>query len=291
MMMTHTYPERDPSKQSPNHGNSISILYVDDDPTLLNIGKIYLERCSGISVTTASCVESALSMLKIFSFDVILSDYQMPDIDGIGFLKILQENECTIPFILFTGKGREEVVIEAINNGATYYIQKGGAPKAQFAELEHKIREASRRRRAETALREIELKYRTLFEYSGTSIITLNYDMMITSANAGFFNLTGYSPDEVEGRLYLMDFIAADNFEKLLEQYQKLRTGLIPAITGFEILLATKDHQTVKTSITAAIIPTTDRSIVSMVYSPFPCQSESALRKNSGDHCKIVNSA
>ena len=47
-----------------------------------------------------------------------------------------------IPFILFTGRGREEVVIEAINNGVDFYLQKGGDPKAQFAELGHKIKKA-----------------------------------------------------------------------------------------------------------------------------------------------------
>jgi PAS domain S-box-containing protein len=291
VIMTRVNTETIPLKTSPDSNHPLSILYVDDDPTLLNVGKIYLERCSDLSVTTASCVKSALTLLKIFRFDVILSDYQMPGIDGIGFLKILQENGCTIPFILFTGKGREEVVIEAINHGATYYVQKGGSPKAQFAELEHKIREASRRRRAETALREVELQYRTLFEYSGTSVVTLDDGMRITSANAGFLQLTGYSRDELAGGLYLTDLTAAHDTEILLEQYNNLRSGLIPAISGLEILLVTKHHQIMKLSITAAIIPTTDRSIVSMVHSSLMCPSEGALRKNPGDRCKIENSA
>jgi PAS domain S-box-containing protein len=255
------------------------------------IGKTYLERRPDLSVTTATCVESALTMLKTSRFDVILSDYQMPGINGIGFLKILQEIGCTIPFILFTGKGREEVVIEAINNGATYYIQKGGSPRAQFAELEHKIREASRRRRAETALRETELQYRTLFEYSGTSVIILDDDMRITRANAGFLQLTGYCQDDIAGGLYLTDLTAAHDTEKMLEQFRNLRSGLTPAISGLEILLVAKDHQILTISATAAIIPTTSSSMVSMIYSSLMVPPESALRKNSGDHCTMVNSA
>ena len=62
----------------------------------------------------------------------------------------------SIPFILFTGRGREEVVIEALNSGADFYLQKGGEPVAQFKELEHKVKEAVRRARAENALRENE---------------------------------------------------------------------------------------------------------------------------------------
>jgi DNA-binding NtrC family response regulator len=143
-----------PSEHTPAGEHLICILYVDDDPLLLTVSKTYLERRSDIFVKTASCVRDALLLLKTFDFDVILSDYQMPDIDGIEFLKILQQDGCAIPFILFTGKGTEEIIVEAINNGAAYHVRKGGAPRVLFAELEQKIRDASRRRHDEGALRE-----------------------------------------------------------------------------------------------------------------------------------------
>ena len=73
-------------------------------------------------------------------YDAIISDYQMPEMDGITFLKELKASGNTTPFIIFTGRGREEVAIEALNEGADFYLQKGGEPKSQFAELAHKIR-------------------------------------------------------------------------------------------------------------------------------------------------------
>ena len=75
--------------------------------------------------------------------------------DGIELLKIVRNNHTYggIPFILFTGRGREEVVIEAINSGVDFYLQKGGDVKFQFAELKHKVQQAVHRRRSEqTAL-------------------------------------------------------------------------------------------------------------------------------------------
>jgi DNA-binding NtrC family response regulator len=120
----------------------LSVLYVDDEPFLLDVCKLYLERRPDISVSTASSVEKALTLLDSTTFDVIISDYQMPGTDGIGFLKILKKKQCSIPFILFTGRGREEVMTEAINNGAMFYIQKGGSPRSQFIELDQKVREA-----------------------------------------------------------------------------------------------------------------------------------------------------
>ncbi len=80
--------------------------------------------------------------------------------NGISFLKTLRANGNTTSFIIFTGKGREEVVIEALNCGADFYIQKGGNPTAQFAELSNKIRYAVSRKRTEDLLKESEERYR-----------------------------------------------------------------------------------------------------------------------------------
>jgi CheY-like chemotaxis protein len=127
----------------------MSVLYVDDEPVLLDICKLYLERSPDISVSTACSVVKALKLLDSSVFDVIVSDFQMPGMDGIMFLKILKEKRCSIPFILFTGHGGEEIRTEAISHGAMFYIQKGGNPRSQYAELDLKIREAYQRRRTE----------------------------------------------------------------------------------------------------------------------------------------------
>ena len=82
----------------------ISVLYVDDEPALLNLGKVFLERSGFFSVTTAESVPQALSVLHANTIDAIVSDYQMPDTDGIAFLRKIRESS-DIPFILFTGQG------------------------------------------------------------------------------------------------------------------------------------------------------------------------------------------
>jgi len=130
----------------------ISLLYVDDETALLDIVRLSLERDGQFAVETASSAAGALDLLKTRRFDAIISDYQMPEMDGIGFLKAVRGEHGDIPFILFTGRGREEIVIEAINNGADFYLQKGGDPRSQFAELIHKIRQAVVRRRAQDEL-------------------------------------------------------------------------------------------------------------------------------------------
>jgi PAS domain S-box-containing protein len=131
----------------------ISVLYVDDEPELLDITKIFLEQSGEIHLDTAGSAGQALLLLKERTYDAIVSDYQMPEMDGIAFLEAVRQEHGKIPFILFTGRGREEVVIMALNNGADFYFQKGGDPRSQFAELVHKIRMAVERRKDAEDLR------------------------------------------------------------------------------------------------------------------------------------------
>ncbi len=132
----------------------ISVLLVDDEESLLDIGAHFLSAREQISVQPASSALIATKLLKESSFDAVVSDYDMPEMNGIAFLKTIRSEYNDVPFILFTGKGREEVVIDAINNGADFYVQKGGDPKIQFAELAHKIRQAVDKHQAYATIRE-----------------------------------------------------------------------------------------------------------------------------------------
>jgi PAS domain S-box-containing protein len=576
-----------PSRTHSNPDHPISILYVDDEPDLLEIGKLFLEQSGQFNVDTVTAAPAALFHLNTKSYDAIISDYQMPEMDGIEFLKKIRSSGNTIPFILFTGRGREEVVIQALNEGADFYLQKGGDPRSQFAELSNKIRYAVQQKRAEAsirdheqreadiinflpdatfaidrsgkiiawnhaieemtgvpaaamlgkgdyeyaipfygqrqpilidlifepddviakkyahilhkkdsliadtslsflkgqpatlmvmasplysrqgevvgaiesirditerkksdtelreaykqiaaqgeelrlqydrmvslqhqtaesqqmltavlntvparvfwkdtdlrylgcnepfvcdagfsdpadligktdfdmawreqaemyraddrkvidtgipkigyeepqtaangnriwlrtskvplrdsggkiigtlgtyeditenkqaeeALRETVLHFRTLFEYSGTAIMVLDDDMMISRVNTEFSHLTGYSKDEVEGVLRWTDIIDSDDSKKLLERYHLLRGGSIPAINRFEFQFITKDHRIRKFSATVAIIPTTGRSIVSFLDCTLISRSEDAFGKNRDELCRIPNTA
>jgi PAS domain S-box-containing protein len=140
------------------------VLYVDDEPALLEIAKIFLERTGNFTVDTLTSARQAVIYVKTQQYDAIISDYQMPEMDGIEFLKLVRNSGNTLPFILFTGRGREEVVIQALNEGADFYLQKGGDPLSQFTELTHKIRQAIQQRLAEGLRHESEEKFRGIFD-------------------------------------------------------------------------------------------------------------------------------
>lgn len=132
--------------------DNYTILYVDDEDILLTATKVYLERSGKFFVDTASSASEGLNKLTENEYDAIISDYEMPEMNGITFLSTVRSAGNDIPFIIFTGRGREDVVIDALNNGVDFYLQKGGQPKAQFAELTNKITQAVRRKRAENEI-------------------------------------------------------------------------------------------------------------------------------------------
>lgn len=178
----------------------ISILYVDDEEGLLEIGKTFLERSGHLQVDTARSALDVDRMMTETPYDAIVSDFQMPDMNGIELLKRVRAVNSGIPFILFTGKGREEVVIEALNNGVTFYIQKGGDPVSQFLELEYKIKQAVMGHRTEMDLRRSEERFRSLIEDAPIAITIVQNDL-ISYANPHFLTMFGLSElSEVVGR-------------------------------------------------------------------------------------------
>ena len=122
----------------------ISVLLVDDEEVLCDLTRIFLEESGGIAVTQAFSASDALFRLESVTFDAIVSDYEMPEMNGIDLLKAVKSRGDDTPFIIFTGRGREVVAIEALNNGASFYLQKGGDVPVQYAELRNMIFQASR---------------------------------------------------------------------------------------------------------------------------------------------------
>jgi len=137
----------------------IRVLHMDDEAGFLKAAKRCLEMQGAFQVDTALSVEKAMEKMKKKTFDVIVADYLMPGKDGLEFLKELRGKGSNIPFIVFTGKGREEVAIKALNLGANQYFNKIGDPETVYCELAHGIRRAVEGKRAEEALKESEEKY------------------------------------------------------------------------------------------------------------------------------------
>jgi PAS domain S-box-containing protein len=199
----------------------ISALYIDDEVTLLEIGKLFLEQDGVIQVDIVCSVNEAIERIQKFQYDVIISDFEMPELSGLDLLIYLRNHGNDIPFILFTGRGREEIVIQALNNGADYYLQKGGFPKAVFAELIHKIKLAVERRRNINALKFSEQRLYDILNFLPDATFAINKTGEIILWNKAMEKLTKISASNMIGK---------GNFEYSLPFYEKRRPLLIDLI-------------------------------------------------------------
>ncbi|GCF13985.1 hypothetical protein Harman_19200 [Haloarcula mannanilytica] len=131
--------------------SGISVLCVDDEPSFADLIATHLERNEeAIAATGVTSATEGLAYLDDHDVDCVISDYHMPDIDGIAFLETVRARDPDLPFLLFTSQGSEEVASEAIAAGVTDYIQKTRGTQ-QYAVLARRARNAVERVRAKAA--------------------------------------------------------------------------------------------------------------------------------------------
>ena len=142
----------------------IRILHVDDEPSMTDLTATFLEREDDqFSVETAPSADEGLQHLDDRPPDCIVSDYNMPEMDGLEFLQAVREDHPDLPFIVFTGKGSEEVASDAISADVTDYLQKKSGTE-QYELLANRIRNAvDARREAKRADRQEQLMRLTEF--------------------------------------------------------------------------------------------------------------------------------
>ncbi len=144
-----------------NKEQPVRVLLVDDNPSVAETGAEFLERENErFVVQTAPGAREALETVDS-TVDCIVSDYEMPGLDGIEFLEAFRERYPELPFILFTGRGSEAVASEAIFAGVTDYLQKDSGTD-QYTLLANRVLNAVERRRTSAKLEATRDRYNAL---------------------------------------------------------------------------------------------------------------------------------
>ncbi|HET7325546.1 MAG TPA: response regulator, partial [Halococcus sp.] len=184
------------SKQYFGMDDAIRVLCVDDDEALLDTTAAFIER-DGLVALTETSAHAAIERLDETKIDCVVSDYQMPGMDGLELLAHVRESTPAMPFILFTGKGSEGIASEAISAGVTDYLQKGRTT-GQYEVLINRIENAVAKRRAERDLQRTQSRYRRLAEQNLVGIYIVR-DGRIQYANPKLAAIFGYDRDELVG--------------------------------------------------------------------------------------------
>mgnify|MGYP000645750870 CR=1 FL=1 len=172
----------------------IDVLHVDDDPSVLDLTEAYLEReLESVAVTSVTEPSVVLDRLDEAAFDCVVSDYDMPGTDGLELFEAIHAEHHQLPFVLYTGKGSEEIASQALNAGVTGYFQKGGPE--QLRRLANRVEQAV----TEYRTREIADRYSTVIDALGYPVYVVDETGVFRFVNEPFADLTGYDREEIVG--------------------------------------------------------------------------------------------
>ena len=179
----------------------IRVLHVDDDSSLLELSEQILVGMGAFNIDHACSVDEALKKLASESYDLIVSDYEMPTKNGLEFLQELREQKNYIPFIMFTGKGREEVIIKALNLGADGYINKNGDPETVYFELSHAITATVEQKKSKSKVTLLKEFGERLIDSISDALIIINPDdYTIIDANKASLEQLKSQKEELIGK-------------------------------------------------------------------------------------------
>ncbi|MEW6586237.1 MAG: PAS domain S-box protein [Nitrospirota bacterium] len=246
----------------------LRVLIVEDseDDALL----IVRELKRGGYETEFVRVANARSMKEALSthiWDVVISDYAMPDFSGPGALQTLRETCFDLPFILVTGAISEEEAVEVMKAGAHDCVMKNNLVRLVPA-VTRELREAKirhERRLALEALRQSEDRYRTIFENTGTATIIFAEDMTILLANKECERLSGYSREEIEGKKKWTEFVAREDLERLMGYHFLRSSDPDSAPPSYEFRCVNRTGGMRDVLLTIALIPGTKNRVASLL--------------------------
>lgn len=218
----------------------IRVLHVDDDLSMLEISKQILMDMGNFEIVTAFCVDEAFKKLSTGQFDVVISDYEMPQKNGLQFLESLRDQRNGIPFILFTGKGREEVAINALNLGADGYINKTGDTETVYGELAHCTRQSVEKKCVEQALRESDIRLKKLSSQASGMLYQFvmrpNGTFCVPFATEAIRKIFGCSPKDVrEDFSPIAKVILPEDLDKVINSIKYSAKHLTPWLCEYRV--------------------------------------------------------
>lgn len=181
----------------------LSVLIVEDSADDARLLVRHLQQAGHeVLHERVETAEALAAALERRNWDVVLSDYRLPDFDAGAALALLQESRRDIPFIVVSGAIREEAAVELMRRGANDYLMKSNLSRLAPVVLREiaDAGERRERRRAETALRESEERFRAMADSAADAIVAADDDGLIRYFSRGAETVFGHAAAEVLGQ-------------------------------------------------------------------------------------------
>jgi CheY-like chemotaxis protein/two-component sensor histidine kinase len=182
-----------------SNDESIKALFITDDD-YWNLLKESKDVGTEYELDRANNEEDAVEKVRNGEYDAIICDASLKDLDSIMMLKEIRSKGTNTPFILLTGEGDEETAIEALENGANFYMPKTGDPHLQLAELDSMIFQSVQRARMEVQLMESKADLLAIFENSPTMITLVNEGLEVMMVNSPMARFIGEDTYMIVGK-------------------------------------------------------------------------------------------
>ena len=295
------------------------ILIVDDDEAARQTVRDALNGI-GYEVALAANGRDALEIQPSFNPDVIVSDVNMPEMDGITFLRELKNRPESPPVIMITAHSTHDLAVQSLREGALDYLTKPldinhlsnsvwraterrkleqdnvryqreleeknrRLEEAEKMLLKHAVVLEQRVEQGNQALLETELRYRELFNLANDAILTIDATTgEILDANQQAERVTGYTFEELTS-MNERDLYPPDEMDKVKEFADLVeQAGCTCGVTG-DLPLITKDGKRIIMSVSCSTLDTSGRKLIQRI-----CRDVTSLRKAEADTANYTRS-
>ncbi|MCK9611341.1 MAG: PAS domain S-box protein [Bacteroidales bacterium] len=205
------------------------ILIVEDNPLDIELAQREIKHeLESVEFSDVSTNEALIESLNTYKPDVIVSDFNMPNFDGLTVIRHAKKLAPLVPVIIYTGSIDEETAAETVKVGAVDYVLKENTIRLRQA-INHalEIKQMWHEQiEAEEKLRASEEKYRLLFEQAADGIFQLNTEGNIIGSNSSGTEMTGYSKDELLTK-NISDLYEKEDLKKNPIRYDLLQKGKV----------------------------------------------------------------